>query len=196
MKFIIILLLNCFFVLYCVMYLTDHSFTRASVGGKIRQGILLVVGLYVIYNILFIYLLKKQKEESGLIYKIIAFSEKAAHTFLTFIQPVQKEFIISIVIAFVLIVIGMLLAGLPGAVILALLQKMGLFTRVRGDSVWPCAILISMLWPLCLPFAVLVKQYLVQRGYAGFAGLRFLLGMLWIIVIVPLVALLSQTPKS
>ncbi len=157
---------------------------------------MLVVGLYVIYNLLFIYLLKKQKEENGLIYKIIDTAEKAAHTFMIFIQPVQKELIISIFIAFVLIVISILLAGLPGAVILTLLQKIGLFTRVNGDNGWPCAILISILWPLCLPFAVLAKQYLVQHGYTGFAGLRFLLGMLWIAIIIPLIALWSETSKS
>jgi hypothetical protein len=196
MKFILLLLANCFFVLYCILYLTDHPFTRASVGGKIMQAILLVAGLYVLYNVLFIYVLKKRKEENGLIYKIFAYSEKLIQDAITFIQPIQKEFIISILIALVLIVIGMLLAGLPGAAILALLQKAGLFTRVRGDSLWPAAILISILLPLCLPFAVLAKQFLLQRGYAGFTGLRLLLSMLWIVIIVPAVACLSQTSKQ
>jgi len=193
MKFILILLANCFFILYCILYLTDHPFTRASVGGKIRQVILLLAGLYVIYNVVFIYLLKKQKEESGLLYKIFAYGEKALHATMAFIQPIQKELLISIIIAVALAAIGMLLAGLPGAALLAFLQKVGLLRNVKGDSVWPTAILFSVLWPLSFPIAILVKHYCALRGYHGFTGFGGLIGCSWMLLCIVLTSLFGST---
>lgn len=193
MKFILVLLANCLFILYTIFYLTDHPITRASVMGKVKQFLLVGLSLYILYNLLFIYLLKREKEESGLIYKFIAFAEKSAHATATFIQPIQKELIVGSLLALVFIVISLLLAGLPGGAVLSVLQKMGWFTRIKGDSTWPAAILLSILLPLCLPFAILAKQYLLQRGYEGFTGLRLLLGLFWIVLIIPLVALLSSS---
>lgn len=193
MKFILLLLANCFFILYGILYLTDHPFTRASTGGKIRQVVLLVVGLYVIYNVVFIYLLKKQKEESGLLYKIFTYGEKAVYAAMHFIQPIQKELLISIVIAVVLSVIGMIMAGLPGAAMLTFLQKIGLLQGVKGDSVWPAAILLSILWPLCFPIAILVKHYCALRGYAGFTGFSTLIACSWILLLMVLTGLFSST---
>ncbi len=195
MKFIIILLLNCFLVLCSILYFIDHPFTRASVTGKIKQLVLLLLSVCVLYNVLFIYLLKKKKVENGLIYKIIAFAEKLIHDSMIFIQPIQKEFIISLIIAFVLIVLGMLLAGLPGAAVISVLQKTGLLHGIQGDNAWPAAILLSIAWPLCFPFAILTKQFLLHCSYVGFAGLSILLGLVWIVFIVPVTALLF-TKKS
>jgi hypothetical protein len=96
----------------------------------------------------------------------------------------------------VFIAIGLLLAGLPGGAFLLFLQKLGFFTRVKADGLWPAAIMLSILFPLCLPFAVLAKQFLLQCGYEGFAGLRILLGFLWIVVVTCSIALLSESSKS
>jgi len=196
MKFIVILLLNCFWVLYVALYFIDHPVKNTSTLGKIKQGLLLVVSLFVLYNILFIYILKKKTEESGLFYKIIVFAEKTGHAVVSFQEPVQKEFIISVIIAFLLIVLGFLLSGLPGGLILSLLQKAGLLRGIQGDHVWPAAILLSILWPLCFPFAVLAKQFLLHRGYMGFTGLHIALGLLWIILMIPCIALLSKNNNS
>lgn len=196
MKFIIILLVNCFLVLYCIMYFTDHPFTRASAGGKIRQLILLVTGLYVMYNLVFIYVLKKQKEESGLLYKIFTYGEKTAHAPMAFIQPIQKELLISIIIAVVLVLIGIILVGLPGAVLITFFQKTGLLQGVRGDSVWPTAILFSILWPLCFPIVILIKHYCALRGYHGFTGFGAAIGCSWILLLILLTSIFGHTKSS
>jgi hypothetical protein len=47
-------------------------------------------------------------------------------------------------------VAGILLLGLPGALIyqgLALVAPHGAFRELRADSAWPAALLLSILWP-------------------------------------------------
>ncbi|MDF2456014.1 MAG: hypothetical protein K0R51_2007 [Cytophagaceae bacterium] len=195
MKFIAVLLLNCFLILGNILYFVDHPFTGASVAGKIKQVVLGALSVYILHNILFIYLLKKEKVENGLIYKLIAFTKNFIHDVLAFIQPVQKEFIISLVIAFVCIVIGMLLIGLPGGAMINLLQKAGLLRGIKGDNVWPSAIHLSIVWPLCFPFSVLTKQFLFHRGHESFESLSLLLISGWIVFMIVITGLLF-TNKS
>lgn len=195
MKFIVVLLLNCFWVLCSILYFVDHPFTRASVTGKIKQLVLGSLSVYILYNILYIYLLKKEQVENGLIYKLIAFAKNFIHDAMASIQPAQKELIISLVIAFVCIVVGLLLVGLPGGAMINLLQKAGLLRGIKGDNVWPSAIHLSIAWPLCFPFSVLTKQFLGHCGFESFEGLSLLLSSGWIIFMIVITGLLF-TKKS
>ncbi len=167
------------------MFFVDHRFLPEETSAKIRNLLLLCSALYVSYNVLFIYILKKENEQSGIIYKIASGLKNFAVNSYTFIQPFQKEFIISIVIAAVIMVISFILVGMPGGLVIGAIQKLGIFNNIEGDNVWPAALYVSFFWPLCFPIAVLTKQYLIQHGYVGYALLGLSLsGLAWVLVVV------------
>jgi len=180
------------------MLFVDNKFVPEETGAKIRNLLLLVSALYVSYNVFFIYILKKEKEQSGIIYKIASIVKHAAVNSYMFIQPFQKEFIISLVIAAAIMVVSFILVGLPGGLILGLLQKIGIGNTIQGDNVWPAALYLSFFWPLCFPVAVLTKNYLIQQGYVGYALTGLCLsGFAWIMLVVGSVFVLfgSRSPR-
>ena len=167
------------------MFFIDHEIFPEGTGAKIRNLLLLCSALYVSYNVLFIYILKKENEQSGLMYKIASTLKHAAVNSYTFIEPFQKEFIISLVIAGVIMIISFILLGLPGGIIIGLLQKIGIGNNIQGDNLWPAALYVSLFWPLCFPIALLTKQYLIQQEYVGYAFLGlWSSGLLWMTAIV------------
>ncbi|ABG60981.1 hypothetical protein [Cytophaga hutchinsonii] len=181
----IILLANCFFILYSIMFFTDHKFIPKETGGRIRNALLLCLALYVSYNVLFIYILKKENEQSGIIYKIASGIKYVSINSYTFIEPFQKEFIISLVIAAAIMMVSFILLGMPGGLIIGLLQKMGIGNNIQGDNVWPAALYVSLIWPLCFPIAVLTKNHLIQQGHIDYALLSlYLSGFLWVTVVI------------
>jgi len=185
MKYIIILLANCIFILYSILFFTDHKFVPEGTGARIRNVLLLCAALYVSYNVLFIYILKKENEQSGIIYKIASGLKHVALNSYAFVQPFQKEFITSLIIAGVIIGISILILGMPGGLIIEVVQNIVPLKKIEGDNMWPAALYVSFFWPLCFPIAVLTKNYFIQYGYTGYAiaGLS-VSGTIWILTIV------------
>jgi hypothetical protein len=191
MKSIIILIANCTIILYSILFFIDNRFWAKTTNGKVWNILLLCLALYVCYDILYIYILKKNNIQSGLIYNIAAFVQKAVHSAQVFIQPIRKEFFISLIAAAVIIIISLLLVGLPGALLLSLLQKIGIGNNIQGDNVWPTAILLSIVWPFSFPAAVLVKRYFVLHGYSFVSVSYFTTIFIWVVFWTTLVILIS-----
>jgi hypothetical protein len=191
MKSIIILVANCIVILYSILFFLDNRFWQKTTGGKVWNILLLCLALYVCYDTLYIYILKKNNIQSGLIYNIAAFAQKTVHGAQAFIHPTQKEFFISLIVAAVIIIVSLLLAGIPGALLLSLLQKIGIGNNIQGDNVWPTAILLSIVWPFCFPAAVLVKRYFVLHGYNFVSISYFTTIFIWVVFWITIVILLS-----
>ena len=185
MKYLLILLANCLFILYSIMFFVDNRFVPEETGARIRNLLLMCSAVYISYNVLFIYILKKENEQSGIIYKIASGIKHFTLNSYTFIQPFQKEFITSLIIAAVIVIISFILLGMPGGIIISLLQKIGIGNNIEGDNAWPAALYISFFWPLCFPIAVLTKQFLIYHGHVGYAffGL-WLSGFIWVSAVV------------
>ncbi|MDF2630685.1 MAG: hypothetical protein K0R39_4516, partial [Symbiobacteriaceae bacterium] len=95
-----------------------------------------------------------------------------------------------LLITALVIVGGLMVLGLPGAVlftlsrpVLALFYGRGFMERLPGDSAWPLAIGLTVLWPLGLwPLYLLVGRLLPELtgwGKVGaYAGLLYLWGAL------------------
>ncbi len=82
-----------------------------------------------------------------------------------------------VLVAVGLAVLGIVLLGLPGAAWLSLASPIaGLFTRMRApaDSMWPMAILHSLLWPAFLPLAYWL---VARRTGPGRARVGWTLGL-------------------
>ncbi len=87
-------------------------------------------------------------------------------------QPprILKLVILSVIIG---LVGGILLMGVPGALILELValiyQQFGMSPMaLAGDSVWPIAIVISMLWPVSItPLAIIYYNMFSQHSVLG-----------------------------
>jgi len=180
------------------MFFVDNKFLPDQIGARIRNLLLLCSALYVSYNVLLIYILKKENEHSGIIYKIAASIKHTAVNSHAFIQPFQKEFITSLIIAAVIMIISFILVGMPGGLIIAGLQKIGIGDSIEGDNTWQAALYLSFFWPLCFPVAVLTKNYLIHQGYVGYALTGLCLsGFAWIMLVVGSVFLLfgSRSPR-
>lgn len=158
------------------MFLVDNQLWPEPTVAKIKNIILVLVTFFIMYNVVNIYILKKAKPESGLIYKV---AHKTNVGFLkahTFIKPFQKELITSFIIAGVLIVISFILLGLPGALLLQIPVKFGIFKPITGDNAWPAALFLSFFYPLLLPLCVLIKHSLIRYGYITYSGISWIIG--------------------
>jgi hypothetical protein len=185
MKYILILAANCLFILYGIMFFIDHKFIPEGTGAKIKNLLLLSATLWVSYNVLFIYILKKEDEQSGLIYKIASGSKHVVLSAQTFIQPFQHDLFTSIITAGVIMGISILILGMPGGLIVEVVQNILPVKKIEGDDMWPAALYVSFFWPLCFPIAVLTKNYFIQHGYTGYeiAGVS-ISGTLWVTTII------------
>ncbi len=59
---------------------------------------------------------------------------------------------------------------ISGSTILEIPAKFGIYLRLSGDEVWPAYIFLSLVvWPVFLPIGVLIKHYLINKGYIAYA---------------------------
>ena len=179
------------------MYFIDNRIISKEPISILRNSILFIMAIWISYNLITIYILKKEKQESGIVYKTAAKCKSVALNFLTYIKPFQKEFIQWTLIAAGMAFFGMLLVGLPGALLLAIPAKLGLVAEIKGDAAWPSAILVSLLWPFLFPIAVLVKYELIKAGQIPYALTGFIgTIVLGIILIVTLTYLIIGKTKN
>jgi hypothetical protein len=178
MKYYIILGVNCLLLVYLISFLIDHSFLPNGIVPKIRNIIFILLLITVSYNLVTIYVLKKNTQENGLVYASAGIIQKNVAGFRQFIQPFQKELLVYTLIAVGLAAAGLLLVGIPGQLLLDLPAKTGLVSTIKGDNKWPAAILLSVLWPLCLPGGILVKNYLLQHGYHPVSSITVVISLL------------------
>ncbi len=173
-KYILILGAN-IFLLYCaILFMFDHALISTEVFPLICNIVLFFFALWISCDLLIIYILRKQTQESGIVYKIASKSKTYGLAFYYHIQPFQKEFVTWTLIAAGVAFLGMLLMGIPGYLLLAIPAKLGIVQELQGDDAWPAAILTSMLWPLFFPIGILVKQQLIKMGYLSYAFSGFL----------------------
>ncbi len=167
------------------MFFVDHKFVPEGTGARIRNILLLCAALYVSYNVVSIYILKKEQQQSGLIYKVASSVKHSAMNTHEFIQPFQEEFITSLIIAAVIIGISILILGMPGGLIVEVVQNILPLKKIEGDNMWPAALYVSFFWPFCFPIAVLTKNYFIQHGCTGYviAGLS-VSGTIWVVAVV------------
>ena len=185
MKYILVLIVNILFILFSIMFFVDHKFVPQGTVARIRNLFLLCAVLYVSYNVLFIYILKKEKEQSGIIYKVAAGVKHSALNIHAFIQPFQQEFFTSLITAAIIIGISILIVGMPGGLIIEVVQNILPIKKIEGDNMWPAALYVSFFWPICFPVAVLVKNYLIQQNSTAYASQVFwIAGSLWVATIV------------
>lgn len=178
MKYYTILGLNCLLLVYLISFLIDHSFLSGGIVPKIRNLVFVLLLITVCYNLITIYVLKRNSPESGLVYKSAGIFQNKIAGFRQFIQPYQKELLSYTIIAAGLSAAGLLLVGIPGQLLLDLAAKTGLVSPVKGDNKWPAAILLSVLWPICLPGGLLLKNYLLQQGYPSKSSNSLVLSLL------------------
>ena len=79
-------------------------------------------------------------------------------------QLFRKEFLRASMIAAGLMVIGLVLLGIPGAVLLEMPTWLGLAKGIEGDAAWPAAIFVSLIWPMFVPLGIVAKHQLSSRG--------------------------------
>lgn len=156
-------------LLYTIMFFVDHRFWPEEAGQKIFNIVLILFTLYLSYDAARIYLLKKEKEENAFVYKVASTGKKIYLNTVEHIRPFHKEFLTWLAIAGGIIVVSFVLLGMPGALLLEIPPLLKLAKPISGDSAWPAALLLSMLWPLLLPAGVLVKHALIRNGHSSFA---------------------------
>lgn len=78
-----------------------------------------------------------------------------------------------------------LLMGLPGALLAALYDLLGLAKGVtQGDKLWPAAIMISLLWPLGIPLGLLLQQLAGRMAWQAIYPYSFWAALiLWILLL-------------
>lgn len=95
-----------------------------------------------------------------------------------------KGFLISLGIAIAVAVLGLVLLGIPGALIFTLfLPVVSLLlsnTVVQADAAWPIAILITLLWPVSFPLGYLAAWGLFAKRKRRFKWLILVaITLLW-----------------
>jgi hypothetical protein len=170
MKPIIILIANILLLFYFVMFFVDNSFFPKETIFKIRNLLFVLMACYLSYNVLYIYILKKEKPENGIVYKIASGSKVVLTKAYLYIQPFQKELLTWTLIAVGLAFVGMIAMGIPGYLFLQIPVKLGMCKAISGDNSWPAAILVSMFWPFLLPAGLIFKNYLIRAGYASYGN--------------------------
>lgn len=197
MKYFLLLAANCFFVLFSSLFLLDFRWWPKATLGRIGCAVWLSAVLYVAYNAVNVYLLKRMGPESGVIYKLAAGVKDLALDSHAFIQPFQKEFYTSLLIAGGIILVSLVLMGLPGGVLVGLLGGIKGLQPIKGDNVWPASLLVSIFLPLCIPIAVLVKNALIQYDFGQYSTLGlFASGILWALFVLIGTMLLFQEPPT
>ena len=159
------------------MFLADHQLWPETTDAKIKNVILVLVTSFVLYNVVNIYILKKAKPESGLIYKIASKTKNAFSKAYAYIKPFQKELITSFIIAGVLISVSFILVGLPGALLLQIPVKLGIFKPIAGENAWPAALFVCFFSPLLMPLCVVIKHSLIRYGYITYSGIGWLISI-------------------
>jgi hypothetical protein len=168
-KYLTILCLN-LFLLYCfVLFFIDNTIITAEPLVIVRNIILFAVALWIVYDVVTIYVQKKQKQERGLVYIVVSKGRTYGFAFYEHILPFRKEFINWSLAAMVLMFLGIISLGITGYIWLAIPVALGLVSELAGDSAWPAAILLSLTWPLLLPIAVLIKHHLIKSGNSAVA---------------------------
>ena len=169
MKFFVILGIN-LFLLYCLalIFIDNKIFTKDPFA-IVRNILLFAIAIWICYNVISIYVLQKNKQESGLVYKTASEIKAYGLAFYNYIQPCKKELGIWTLAAACFILLGFISAGLSGYIWLVIPEKLGLVKEITGDNAWPAAILMSVFWPLLLPIAVLIKHQLIKSGFASYA---------------------------
>ncbi len=196
-KFILLLCSNIFIIFCLLLFFIDNKLFTKEPFPIVRNLLLLIMALWISYNLITIYILKKEKQENGLVYQVASKTKKLSLAFHSYIQPFQKEFITWLLIATGLAFIGMILVGIPGYLWLAIPVKLGIVSEIKGDSAWPTALFISMVWPFLFPIGVLVKYHLIKMGYSNYAFPSFI-GVLvgGIIALITVTYLLAGKTKT
>jgi len=188
MKSIFIFLLNLFIVFCLFSIATDHLWSLDTFS-IIRNILCAGLGLYLSYNAIRIYALKKESPEQGLIYRVVGKLQIYFAKFYTYIKPVQREFLIWLGIAVGIGFISLVLVGIPGAFLISIPAWLGLTKELEGDGVWPAAILVSLLWPISLPVGVLIKYRLKQQGNEKYSLFGFIGTVLLAIILSTLIGI-------
>jgi hypothetical protein len=79
-------------------------------------------------------------------------------------NTLRRKVVVASITAACLMGLGLLLLGLPGAILLELPSWLGLTGSIEGDAAWPAAILVSIVWPVFIPLGVIAKHRLASRG--------------------------------
>ena len=79
-------------------------------------------------------------------------------------QTLGRKIGVASITAAVLIFLGLLLLGIPGAILLELPKWLGIVRGIDGDGAWPAAILVTVVWPMFIPLGVIAKHLLSARG--------------------------------
>jgi hypothetical protein len=173
LKYITILIINVFLLYGVFLYFKDHSILSKRPLHIGLNLILLVLTLWICYNLATIYLLQTESPQSGLLYMLAAKCKHIGLSFYLHVQPFQKEFITWTLIAMGLAFVGVISMGMIGALFLTIFTKLRIFHEIKGDNAWPAAIVVSVLWPLWLPIGILVKHQLMKLGYMDYATMSF-----------------------
>lgn len=186
LKFILILVANTFFLYCLILFFIDNRIITKDPFTIIQNTLLFILGLWITYNLATIYVFRKEKQESGLIYKLASKTKSLGVSIYHLTQSFQKELIIWTIAAIALSFLGLITMGIPGFFWLEIPVKLGIVSELKGDALWPSAIAVSMLWPLFFPVGVLVKHQLIKMGYVSYAITGF-----WGVVVGGIAAVLA-----
>jgi hypothetical protein len=164
MKAYLTLGINIILVLYLTVFFLDNKWFPKEIIFKIRNLLFLGLLLGIAYNLVSIYLLKKQAPEDGLIYKFVNIVSHYYHAGFAYIQPFKKEMLIAVIITVVVIFISLMLVGIPGQLLIEISKKLGNTKTISGDNSWPAAIFVSLIWPLFIPLGVIVKYEISKNS--------------------------------
>ena len=164
MKSILAITLSAFLIYYFVMVIIDSGFWPESTVWKIRNGLFAAAAIYLAYNLASIFLFKQITPEQAFVNRMVDFITNIVSASLRYIQPFRREFFIACIVAALLMFIGLVAIGIPGAFFLDISKWLGLVKGIEGDRAWPSAIFVSLIWPLFIPIGVIIKHELLTRG--------------------------------
>jgi hypothetical protein len=176
-KYFAILFANLFLVYCFVLFFIDNTIITSDPLVIARNILLFAAALWIMYDLVNIYVRKKHKQENGLVYVVVSKSRTYGFAFHEYILPFRKEFISWSLIAIGLMFLGIISVGITGYVWLAIPVALGLVNEIAGDNAWPAAVLMALAWPTLLPIAVLENiissKMEAQRWLFLLSGARF-----------------------
>jgi hypothetical protein len=178
MKAYLILGINIIVVFYLTAFFMDNRLFPKETISKIINILFLGLLLGIVYNLVFIYLLKKQAPEDGLVYKFVSTTSHYFHAGFAYIQPFKKEMLIAVIAAVAVIFVSLMLVGLPGQLLIEISHILGTTKNISRENSWPAAILVSLIWPLFIPIGVIIKYEISKNSQTLIANAAMALTIL------------------
>lgn len=163
------------FTLYFAMFLLSNRLWPDETLLKVVNVVFALLLIWLSADLVSINVSKTRGSQTSLVYKVANGVLIAGKRFRNYLKPFQRQFIIGSLIAAAIVVLSFLSLGILGALLMEVPVMLGLAKPITGDNAWPAALIVSILWPLFIPFGVIVKYEITKLSYTGVANAAMLL---------------------